>query len=202
MSLMPPREMTNTLLQELVDKLSNSVQSAGMTPAQLETILTKVGLSTAEGMRQSLRPENADCTHISAFFTTADLAKYGSFEQRPLLKRKTFFVGSEEQNERLTTSEIEAYNKIDEYRECRNGKWTATIKRNGQHEELWVSVPCETVDQRMDIPSLLLILHELNGGVSTNNVHSLIKQIEALRGLAVKQGATVAELEATLVANA
>ena len=201
MSLLPPREMTNNLLSELVEKLSTAVGNAGMKPEQLEAILNKVGLATAEGMRQTLRPENSECTHISAYFTERDLAKYGSYANRPVLTRKTFFVGSEEKGDNLTCAEIEAYNAVTQYREARGGKWKAEVKRNGQQEELWVWVPCETVDQRMDVPSLLLILHELNGGASTADAHQLLKQIEYLKGLAVKGGADATTLEKELLAQ-
>ena len=201
MSLLPPREMTNNLLAELVDKLSTAVGNAGMKPDQLEAILNKVGLATAEGMRQTLRPENSECTHISAYFTELDKAKYGSFENRPKLTRKTYFVGAEEKEDNLTCAEIEAYNKITDFREARGGRWKAELKRNGRDETLWVWVPCETVDQRMDIPSLLLILHELNGGPSTADAHQLLKQIEYLKGLAVKSGADATELEKELLAQ-
>ena len=199
--LLPPREMTNALLEALVEKLSTSVKSAGLTPEQLEIILTKVGLSTAEGMRQTLRPENAECTHISAYFTERDKAKYGSFDRKPALRRKTFFIGAQEKDERLTPAEIEAYNAITDYRTARNGLWKAEIRQNGQEQELWVSVPCDTVDERMDIPSLVLILHELNGGVSTKDIHSLIRQIEALKTMSLSHGATATELEAAMLAE-
>ena len=218
MSLLPPREKhlhvesddaphedalsTEDKLFALIEKLSEQSSKAGLTPSQLETILTKVGLSTAEGMRQSLKPENSDHSNISAFFTTADKARYGSFDAKPQLTRKTFFVGAEEKVDRLMPAEIEAYNAITSYKEARGGKGKAHVKRNGQAEELWVEVPFETVDQRMEIPSLLLILMELNGGPSTANIHNLVKQIEALKGLASRAGATAAELEATLQAEA
>ena len=162
---------------------------------QLETLLERVGRSTAEGMRQSLKPENTEHRNESAFFTAADKAKYGSFDQKPKLTRKTFFVGIDERDERLTPAEIEGYNALTTYKEARNGKWKAEIKRNGQHEELWVTVPFETVDQRMDLPPLILILHELNGGTSTADIHSLVKQIEAFKKLAVSSGATAQQLE-------
>ena len=185
----------------LIDKLTTAGTQSGLNPTQLESILTKVGLSTAEGMRQSLKPENTEHRHESAFFTARDKAKYGSYLEKPKLTRKTFFVGTEEKDDRLTPDEIEGYNAITAYKEARGGKWKAEVKRNGQAEELWVTVPCETVDNRMDLPSLILILHELNGGRSTENIHSLVKQIEALKREAVGRGANAADLEALLMAE-
>jgi len=190
-------------LIDLVEKLATQAQSSGFTPQQLETILARAGAATAEGMRISLKPENPDHRHESAFFTAADKARYGSFDQRPTLTRKTFFVGAEEKDERLMPAEIEEYNAITSYREARGGKWKAEIRRNGQEEQLWVWVPIETQDQRMDLPSLLLILMELNGRANTANLHALVRQIEMLKGMVVtgKQMAP-ADLERELLAQA
>lgn len=218
MSLLPPRkkpdvvepeappelerapESTEDRLLAVLEKFASAGSQAGFSPQQLEAILTRVGLSTAEGMRQSLKPENPEPTNISVFFTEKDLRKYGSFAEKPKLRRRTFFVGAEEKDERLTPAEIEAYNQIDGFREARGGRWRAEIRKNGQHEELFVTVPCDTVDQRMELPSLLLILHELNGGASTADLHSLIRQLEYLKGHAIKAGANAAELEKELMA--
>mgnify|MGYP001597491977 CR=1 FL=1 len=60
-------------------------------------------------------------------------------------------------------------------------------------------MPCEAVDQRMDMPPLTLILHELNGGQSTEDLHGLLKQIDALKAMLVGKGSTPAELEAALL---
>ncbi len=187
-------------LTKILEQLATQSASAGLSAAQLEAVLTRVGLSTAEGMRVSLKPENTEHRNESAFFTARDKAKYGSWQQKPTLTRKTFFVGVEEKDERLMPEEIEGFNAITGYREARNGKWKAQIKRNGQTEELWIDVPCETVDHRMDLPSLILILHELNGGQSTADVHSLLKQLEALKRDAISRGASAGELEALLLA--
>jgi hypothetical protein len=188
-------------LTAILEQLTLQSANAGLSAPQLEAILTKVGLSTAEGMRMSLKPENTEHRNESAFFTARDKAKYGSWQNKPTLTRKTFFVGAEEKDERLMPEEIEGYNAITKYCEARNGKWKAQIKKNGQAEELWIDVPCETVDNRMDLPSLILILHELNGGRSTADVHSLIKQIEILKRDAISRGASAGELEALLMAD-
>lgn len=199
MSIMGSQEV-GKLLNELVDKLSERSASSGLSPEQLTEILTKVGITSAEAMRQSLKPENTDHPHISAFFTEKDREKYGGWENKPTLRVKTYFCGVEEDVERLTPLEIESYNRLTEDREARAGRWTATIKRRGHKgEELFVNVPCETVDQRMDLPPLTLILHELNGGQTTEDLHALLKQIDYLKAQLVAKGATPAELEAALL---
>lgn len=182
----------------LVEKLTAQAGAAGLSAEQLETILTRSGLTAAEGMRASLRPENRTHRHESAFFTPQDKQRYGSWEAKPTLSRKSYFVGVEEKDERLMPAEIEAFNAITERRTARNGRWKADIKKDGPDESLWISVPCETSDQRMELPSLLLILLELNGGPSTVNVHALLRQIEALKGMVVsgvQKTATALETE-------
>jgi hypothetical protein len=217
MSLLPPRKPAEVVtphlrlednepppedkLTKILEQLASQSVNAGLSASQLEAVLTKVGLSTAEGMRVSLKPENTEHRNESAFFTVRDKAKYGSWLNKPKLTRKTFFVGAEEKDERLMPEEIEGFNAITSACTARNGKWTAKIKKNGEEDELWVDVPCETVDNRMDLPSLILILHELNGGRSTADVHSLVKQIEALKRDAISRGASAGELEALLMAE-
>lgn len=199
MSIMSSHEV-GKLLSELVDKLAEKSANAGISAEQLAEVLIKAQLTGAEAMRQSLKPENADHPHISAFFTEADRAKYGAWDQKPKLRAKTFFCGIEEDAERLTSLEIESYNRITEDREARGGRWTATVRRRGHKDEtLTVNVPCETVDQRMDLPPLTLILHELNGGQSTEDLYSLLKQIDKLKVMLVERGSTPAELEAALL---
>lgn len=201
MSIMGSHEV-GKLLNDLVDKLSERSGAAGLSAEQLQEILTKVGVTSAEAMRQSLKPENPDHPHISAYFTEKDRAKYGSWEQKPTLRVKTFFCGVEENADRLTPLEIESYNRITADREARGGRWTAAIKRAGKKDEaLFVNVPCETVDQRMDLPPLTLILHELNGGQSTEDLHGLLTQIDQLKTMLVAKGSTPAELEAALLAG-
>ena len=185
-------------LASVLEKLVEQTRQQGLSADQLETLLTRVGMTSAEAMRLSLKPENSEATHISDYFTTTDMAKYGSFDMKPKLAVKTWFCGIEEKDDRLTASEIEGYNKLPNFAEARNGQWKAERKRNGRHEELFISVPFVTISDRMELPSLLLILLELNGGPSTANIHTLLKQLEFYKGLAVSKGATAAELEAAL----
>lgn len=200
MSLMAPTARMEQMMETLISKIADRAGTAGITTEQLAEILAKVGITSAEAMRQSLKPENPDHPHISAFFTEKDRAKYGAWENKPELRVKTFFCGVEENADRLTPLEIESYNRLTADREARGGRWTATVKRAGHKDEaLIVNVPCETVDQRMDLPPLTLILHELNGGQSTEDLHGLLKQIDALKSMLVAKGSTPAELEAALL---
>ena len=116
-------DVTEDRLLQILEKLTETSQAHGLSNSQLETLLTKVGLSSADAMRLSLRPENQDHPHISAFFTEATRLKYGEYTNKPTLRRRTYFVGIEEKDDRLTAAEIEAYNRIERTCDCRNGKW-------------------------------------------------------------------------------
>lgn len=184
---------TTQILETLVNKLIESGSKQGLSESQLETLLTRVGTNTAEAMRSSLKPENADHPEISAFsYPEGEKAR-----PKPALRVKTTFCGVEEKAERLTPTEIEAYNAITTDRKARGGSWWAKVTNKGQaNEELIVFVPCETVDQRMGLPGLELILSEINGGPSTADLGGMIATIrrleQELAGARAAQGTAVA----------
>jgi len=188
-------DKTEQLLETLVEKLIDRGEQSGLSPSQLEAILEKVGLSTAQAMRSSLKPENPDHPHISAFsYPEGDLAR-----PKPELRVKTIFCGMEENADRLTPTEIQAYNAITERRRARNGQWTADLINKGQpNEELHIMIPCETVDQRMGLPPLELILGELNGGPSTADIGGMIATIAKLHA-ELAAARTAQSLEADFV---
>jgi len=158
-----------------VGRLTDAAQTKGLSEKQLETLLTRVGTNTAEAMRSSLKPENPDHPEVSVFNPLGQRD-----HPKPTLRVKTWFCGIEEKAERLTPEEIVAYNAITTDRTARRD-WKARIINKGQpNEELFVSIPCETVDQRMGLPNLELILIELNGGPSTEDLSGLISQIRRL----------------------
>jgi len=194
------------LFGQMLTDLVGAMKSSQMSPETLKDILMETGKVNAEVARKARWPENATHPGISAYFTAKDMAVYGALENKPKLNRTTFFCDILEEEERLTPTEIEAFNKLDKPSECRGGAWRAVIirpKAVGGKEELRVHVPKDTVDQRMVLPSLLLILHELAGGPSTENVYALMKQIEYLKAQLVSAkvgGTSVADLEAHLAA--
>lgn len=191
------KEDTNTtdLLSKLVDKLTEAAQAAALKPSDLEAILTRAGLSSAEAMRGKLAPENQTHPGKSAFsYPEGDVAR-----PKPELARKTYFCGMEERADRLTPAEIDGYNALKQSTQARNGRWTAKVRVRGEKEELWVDVPANTVDQRMDLPPLVLILHELAGGPSTEDIGALVRQIDALKAMVMDaKRLTPAQLEAQL----
>ena len=195
-----PEPTQNELLTVLLTKLTEAQVSNALTPSQLESILTRAGVSSATAMHAALKPENTEHEHISAFFTALDRAKYGSWREKPELTRKTYFCGIEEKSDRLTPAEIEAYNAIRTSRTARHGTWTATVKRAGDVEEVWIEVPCQSIDARMNLaPSLLLTLLELNGGPSTTDLHHILRQLDYLKARELGRGVSAETLEQELL---
>lgn len=186
-----------SLFMGMLDKLVDKLAATQMSPTAMKEILMESGKITAEMARKAKWPENAEHPHISVYsYPEGDL-----LHPKPTLTRTTWFCGVREEEDRLTPAEIEGYNAITEPKSCRGGAWRAELKlptAMGAKPDLFVWVPKETVDQRMVLPSLLLILHELNGGPSTDDVMSLLKQIEGLKALLIAKGTTTTELEATL----
>lgn len=186
------------LFATFMDKLVTKITEAQMSPAALKDILTETGKISAEAAQKARWPENASHPHVSVYsYPEGDILR-----PKPKLVRDTYFCGVREEEDRLTPGEIDAFNAIDTPREIRGGAWRAVIKTPksvGGKQTLEVYVPKDTVDQRMLLPSLHLILHELNGGPSTEDVMSLVKQIESLKSLLAAKGVTTSELEAALL---
>jgi len=188
------------LFASFMGKLVDKMTAAQVSPAALKDILTETGKVNAELARKAKWPENPDHPHISAYsYPEGDVLR-----PKPKLKRETFFCGYREDEERLTPGEIEAFNAIDGPLEARGGSWRAVVKKplaKGGKETLEIYVPKDSVDQRMVLPSLHLILHELNGGPSTEDIMTLVKQIEGLKALLAAKGATAEELEAAMLSS-
>lgn len=158
----PPTEaglLASALLQAL-----KSVQPQGLTKADLSDLMA----SNAEGMRKALKPENARHPDVSAFNPEGERD-----HPRPKLKRKTFWAGQELHADDLNTSEITLLNKFEHTKEAKNGAWRAEIRRTGAKgvEELHVTFPCATTDDRMELPQgteyhtgIEMMLTELHGG--------------------------------------
>jgi len=193
-------QSTQDQLMALIQALPAAIAAAGggLTAQQMKELLDGVATSTQKAMR----PENAVHPHISVYsYPEGDIAR-----EKPKLKRDTFFCGHKENEDQLTPGEIEAYNAFNEPREARGGSWRAEIKRSrsvGGREALFIWVPAASVDHRMMLPSgLTLILNELNGGPSTENIAVLLNQIERLKSMLLQtKTVTAQDLEAALLAS-
>jgi hypothetical protein len=135
--------------------------------------LAEVMESNSEGMRRALKPENARHPDVSAFNPEGERD-----HPRPQLKRKTFWIGVPLQRDELTKDEIDLFNRIDHPMEARNGTWKAELRNSGT--ELHITFPNATVDERMDLPSMKVLMHELIGGSRAVDQDSLLARVAEL----------------------
>lgn len=195
-----PAPVDNTaLMMELIKTLGEKMTAAAISPEILREIMVESQKAAAAATQKAMKPENAEHPHISAFsYPEGDIAR-----PKPKLERETFFCGIREDEDRLTPGEILAFNAFTQPMEARGGAWRAEIikpKAMGGKGVLNIWVPKETVDQRMMLPhQLVLLLHELNGGASTEDVSALLAQIEHLKAALAKKGASALELEKILL---
>lgn len=119
----------------------------------LKALPKAIADATFEIQSRSKVIENTQAPRISAFNPTGG--------QRPSLTRRVFFCGHQEEEGSLTNQEIELYNKI-QPGEYNGGQWKVTSRKNGQLEEVFVSLPVADPDQRMALPhKLTLILEQM-----------------------------------------
>jgi hypothetical protein len=160
-------------IEDLVQALGKlQPQTGGITKDDLADVLK----DNAEGMRRALKPENARHPDISA------LNPLGERDHpRPALTRKTYWVGIPLDEDELDGEEITLLNKFTHTKEAHNGLWKAEIRRNGSAEELWITFPSHSIDDRMDLPrSMKLMLAEIHGGKEAVDPMTLAARVAEL----------------------
>jgi hypothetical protein len=100
---------------------------------------------------------------------------------KPKLRYDVFFCQGRQTQDMLTPLEVELFNSFDTSRECRGGKWRAELKPHGTRTRLFVSVPFEGMDVRMDLPPLVQILSELLYGEMVADPAQALAMISALQ---------------------
>lgn len=161
----------NSLLANALLKAMERIapQPSGLSKDDLKEVME----SNSEGMRRVLKPENARHPDISAFNPEGERD-----HPRPPLKRKTFWIGVPLQQDELTKDEIALFNQIDHPMEARNGMWKAELRNSGT--ELHITFPNATIDERMDLPSMKVLMTELIGGSRAVDQDSLLARVAEL----------------------
>jgi hypothetical protein len=156
-----------------IAEMAGKSSGGGISVEQLETVLK----SNAEATRKALKPENAQHPDVSAFNPLGERD-----HPRPKLRRKTFWAGTELHEDELSREEIELFNQVEHTVEARNGIWRAELKRTATDgtSELHVIFPCANTDDRMDLPSMTLMLRELLGGTKAVDAESLAQRVAQL----------------------
>lgn len=185
-------------LTQMMAQMVSAMQASQLSKDTIGEILNPIVKEIGSTVHAARWPENSEHPHISVYsYPEGDIAR-----PKPQLSRPTWFCGAREREERLKPSEIDAFNAIKEPCTARGGAWRAEIrlpKAVGGTEELFVWVPSSTVDERMGLPPLLLILHELKTGQSTEDVMDLLQQLNTLKAMVLGKGGTATELEQALM---
>lgn len=166
----------------------------GLTMEQLQAILGTIGKGSAEAMREASRQqrkENPNYPARNVFHPAGNFDDEG--QQLPpklMFIRDVRYVGvwigrkgRATDDDLLTVGEIALCNAFTANKSARHGAWTATIEHPGTDKEaLNIDLgSVKTIDDRMGLPPLTLILRELLEGADAVNPESLQKQIAALK---------------------
>lgn len=173
--------MTPEQLRDLIASLPASSPAAGLTAEALSEIL-KSNREEQES-RRSVRHSNADHEHKSVFSHPGGDLK----DPKPKLTRETYFNNHLQSVDELTPLEIECFNAITATCSARGGAWKATIDQDGRR--IRVDVPSFTIDDRMNLPSLVEILTELAQGPKAVTPVDMIARIAELERIVRDQQA-------------
>jgi hypothetical protein len=177
------RALPQEQLAEVLKSAGAAPSTIGMTPELLSTILTQSGAAQAQAMKLVMRRENDKYPERSHFLPRGLYDDAGE-PQAPKLTftRPTFFQEARLGGELETEEEIELCNRFTETRELTAKQWRAEVRQVGGKEQLHITVPSRTVDDRMNLPGeFRLILMELLGGPEAVNPVMLQKQIADLQ---------------------
>lgn len=165
-----PADATTALAEAMLKAMERlQPQGGGISKDDLKEVME----SNSEGMRRALKPENARHPDVSAFNPKGERD-----HPRSALRRKTFWIGVPLNQNELSEEEIVLFNSVEHNVEARNGTWKAELKNAGT--ELHVTFPNATVDERMDLPSMKVLMTELLGGARSVDTDSLLARVAEL----------------------
>lgn len=180
----PPAPDAMTQIAAVLARLAD--QPSAMTPEQLSAIVNAASANAAnqgaESLRSVLHPQNAQHPGKSAFSHPEGDVKHPKAVLRPNKEgqpgAEVFFCGARQDPDQLTPAQIDLFNRFDRTRTSRNGRWKADVANDGLGLSVWV--PAKTIDDRMDLPSLDLILIELLDGAASVDPVSLAERVAEL----------------------
>lgn len=177
--------MTPEQLRDLIASLPASSPAAGLTPEALKEILSSN--RQEQESRRSVRHSNADHEHKSVFsFPAGDLkAPKPKFVTPDGRKRETYFNNHLVSEDESTPHEIGCFNAIIATCSARGETWHARIDQDGRR--LRVDVPSFTIDDRMNLPSLVEILTELAQGPKAVTPVDMLARIAELERIVREQ---------------
>lgn len=178
--VVPVVPMAPDAMTQIADVLKLlATRQDGMTPELVETIATAsaraAATTGAESLRRVLHPQNAQHPGKSVFSYPEGDVEHPKPELR---SPETFFCNSRLDVDAMTPTTIDLLNRFTRTVTARGGRWRADVAPDGRG--LHVTVPCKTIDDRMELPSLDLILLELLDGEAAVDPISLADRVVAL----------------------
>jgi len=181
----------NERLMAALEAKTEVAPTSGITPDQLEAILTRATASASKGselIASKYRPENVDHLHKGPF----EHPDGGIAHPKPPLvvgddgDGEMFFGGFRLRDGDVTYVEAEALNRLSaslgrgQRRLARNGMWSAEV--NDRNNRLTIRVPMKTIDDRADLPSLLQVVMELTSGARVLETADVLAELALLKG--------------------
>jgi hypothetical protein len=175
-----------------------SDQIIGVRLADLEAMLTRVVAAVTSGqsnggemlklataamdnLKEQVARNRTISNSINDYHGVSEFAPEGKAKKREhkLRYKDVFFLGDKLREESLTPDEIDILNSFKTDTTARDGRWVATITRESGKPVLTVTAPFGTMDNRNQLPSLLLMCDELLHGPETNNPDSMLSRLLA-----------------------
>ena len=176
--------------EDALTKISESQASLARLVGQMQRSANKENPDYEDRSVYNFDPSCAHCKGRERHPTdTGEPGRYG--HPKPKLIFETFFCGGIQREDWLTPMDIELFNRFDKSTTARDGRWTATLARDGTRKTLHIAVPYRGADTRSDLPPLSSILLELLLGPAAADPVQQIQMIAELQR-------RVVELEAKL----
>ena len=173
-------------LREILSRAGVTPTTAGMAPADLQTIMATFEAVSSTSVRETLRQErkeNPSYPERSVFFPKGKFDDQGNaLPPKVQFSMTTVFNKIRLGGELETEEEIGLFNRLaaGDAKTARDGRWSAEVVGTGSRKHLEVNTPSFTVDDRMDLPPLTFILRELLDGPDVVNPNTMAKRIAEL----------------------
>lgn len=179
-------EEQNAKLMALLEAKVEAPQAQGLSPddflAGITLAMKEATKGTERFANQSL-PSNPD--HLNPQFGPFEHPEGGLKHPKPALKREVWFAGARCRPSETTYAETVALNELSDSlgrgqrRLAHDGKWKAMVSDDDQ--QLLISVPMKTMDDRADLPSFLQIVQELTTGQRALDQGELAQEVAMLK---------------------
>lgn len=181
------KKLPSEQMHQLMQQTGQAPSMQGFTPEMLATILQSSGQQTALALKRAGQRECLTYHNRSVFDPTGRFDDEGnSLPAKVSFKYDTYYIGvligrAGMSGDSSTPAETELYNRFEHDMDAHGGTWTARFETRGDSRTLSIEVPVESVDDRMGIPEISLVLLTLLEGEESVNAATLLSQVKTLR---------------------